>query len=514
MLFDKNTLTEFTNSQGMEEALRNVKMMNINGINDWYYFAILGKNEEVGHSEFERVTHRNPYSHMTDKQKQDMEGYRLQAITEIINICSDINPSYANKQIQRVMKGELDILLVVDKSPVGLSNPANFYKKKHLRILGFLIAELGECHNKPDVWSVNLICTTETKIGKRPAKLKSTFLLGAFLYCIKEYHCRLNPSSPKEGILELASGYENISGFVSYSKMGFIPDNTLYGSGCFQDVGNLPMISRLPEQDKEDIINATLGRMPLTVPDSTGILKNYVLFKLDPNAARKITELSNVIHLLSITGPSALNAYYYFKKNFNAYLDDVKHEKLDKWIEYFTEERDKMYRFLATEAALQTAPPPASPGYSLPSPPSSPLVHVPQLRPDSPGYSLPSPPSSPLVQTPPPPPRLRGVPQLLTLPEYSPQPDIFEYSPPPVQTLRVPHLQLPVQTPPPPRPSFSPVTLKLKVPVTLKKLKVPKLKKKGTRKMFPHQQQSPTTSIDGGTRKLYRKRSRSGVPFI
>lgn len=43
-------------------------------------------------------------------------------------------------------------------------------------VLGFVIAELGECKREPNVYAVNLICS-QSGLGK--------LLLGACLYCIK-----------------------------------------------------------------------------------------------------------------------------------------------------------------------------------------------------------------------------------------------------------------------------------------------------------------------------------------
>lgn len=43
-------------------------------------------------------------------------------------------------------------------------------------VLGFVIAELGECAKEPNVYAVNLICS-QSGLGK--------LLLGACLYCIK-----------------------------------------------------------------------------------------------------------------------------------------------------------------------------------------------------------------------------------------------------------------------------------------------------------------------------------------
>jgi hypothetical protein len=97
-------------------------------------------------------------------------------------------------------------------------------------VLGFIIAELGECAKEPNVYAVNLICS-QSGLGK--------LLLGACLYCIKFN----DDVSEKRCILELAHAYKNTPGFFMYTKLGFNLDDSLIGENgvCFFDILHLPM---------------------------------------------------------------------------------------------------------------------------------------------------------------------------------------------------------------------------------------------------------------------------------
>jgi len=149
-------------------------------------------------------------------------------------------------------------------------------------VLGFVLAELGECTRKPNVWCVKLICVRKIE----GITIKSNILLGAFLYCIN------NSSYPKEAILELAMGYNNMSGFISYTKMGFDKDLKLFNKkDCFSELDNLPM--RVGNISNNDLIisRATDGERRIVSPDEddSGL---YNIGKIDDADTRRI-ELQN-----------------------------------------------------------------------------------------------------------------------------------------------------------------------------------------------------------------------------
>jgi len=149
-----------------------------------------------------------------DKYTQD-ELYK-----RIGSICgSDVGRRYRAIALDDAifsMKSQFDILFLQNKSDDN--------------VLGFVIAELGECAREPNVYAVNLICS-QSGLGK--------LLLGACLYCIK-YN---DDVSEKKCILELAHAYKNTPGFFMYTKLGFNLDDSLIGEEgeCFFDYLHLPM---------------------------------------------------------------------------------------------------------------------------------------------------------------------------------------------------------------------------------------------------------------------------------
>jgi hypothetical protein len=149
-----------------------------------------------------------------DKYTQD-ELYQ-----RIGSICgSDVGRRYRANALDDAiisMKSKFDILFLQNKTGDN--------------VLGFIVAELGECAKEPNVYAVNLICS-QSGLGK--------LLLGACLYCIK-YN---DDVSEKRCILELAHAYKNTPGFFMYTKLGFnLDDNLTEKEGvCFFDYLHLPM---------------------------------------------------------------------------------------------------------------------------------------------------------------------------------------------------------------------------------------------------------------------------------
>lgn len=159
--------------------------------------------------------------------------------------------------------------------------------------ISFLVVEKGECEKLSGAWSVNLICAAL----QSPKGLKGLgqILMGLYLYTIAENE----EVQEKVGVLELANGYINAGGLASYSKLGFVVDESLYGEDCFPNYNNLPMIANDINPDRIiDILN--------NVPDASyqkqqicligdrdiqlyaGICLNLVTFmSLVPEAERK-----------------------------------------------------------------------------------------------------------------------------------------------------------------------------------------------------------------------------------
>lgn len=133
----------------------------------------------------------------------------------------------------------------------------------------FLITELGECKKLSKTISVNLICSAKVN-----AKVKGYHLLGAMMYCIKR-----SKKYEKSAVLELAGRFRNVSGFYSYSTVGFERDETLFGNDCFSDPNNLPMRVKLGRGISLDtIIDHASGKRVPNVKDETNLFENKQYF--------------------------------------------------------------------------------------------------------------------------------------------------------------------------------------------------------------------------------------------
>jgi hypothetical protein len=159
--------------------------------------------------------------------------------------------------------------------------------------ISFLVVEKGECSKLSGAWSVNLICAAL----QSPKGLKGLgqILMGLYLYTIAENE----EVQEKVGVLELANGYINAGGLASYSKLGFVIDDSLYGEDCFPNYNNLPMIARDINPDRViDILNnvpdSAYSKEPICLIGDrdiqlyAGICLNLVTFMtLVPEAERK-----------------------------------------------------------------------------------------------------------------------------------------------------------------------------------------------------------------------------------
>jgi hypothetical protein len=162
-------------------------------------------------------------------------------------------------------------------------------------VLGFIIVEKGECKLLKDIYSVHLICSRESK----SKAIKGVILLGAYLYCIKSSDEITDKN--KRGILELAGGYMNLSGFFAYSKLGFNKDNSLYNElNCFKDAGNLPMSVDLTKYSSRDIIDMVNGTKKRNdIEDDTGIYQIGVpKDEIEKRVQTNVAILSNMKQLL------------------------------------------------------------------------------------------------------------------------------------------------------------------------------------------------------------------------
>ena len=117
-------------------------------------------------------------------------------------------------------------------------------KDKLDQLNGILIVSKTECQN---YWSLKLICTNLKGTGH--------ILFGLYLYALKKINQKI-------GILELAQGYANMSGFCLYSKFGFEENFELDCEEYIKDdnLGNVKMTVDMNKLTKIKIINIILGK--------------------------------------------------------------------------------------------------------------------------------------------------------------------------------------------------------------------------------------------------------------
>ena len=233
-------------------------------------------------------------------------------LPRLASICQDISEGYGQYAVQSLLdrSNQFDLLVALhaDYNDVDrLGKTTTVSERKINKIAAFIIVELGECKKKPKTVSVNLICGKNIQLYPRgvPA-FKAAILLGAYLYCIK------NSNLDQEGILELASGYTNAAGFMTYTKLGFNYDKNLHGDNCFEDFINLPMSVNLVKMTPETIINL-VGDVTKRRIDNTD--DPTMLYKLKPYKDTKKNELlllqniSNILYRLELDGGKALTHY-------------------------------------------------------------------------------------------------------------------------------------------------------------------------------------------------------------
>jgi hypothetical protein len=208
------------------------------------------------------------------------KGFELLTFTELMQngqlsgdniplLCPKINPGYVIDTLKKAQdERKFDSIFIVDRS------------QEVIMIKGFIVIELGECAMHEQVWSVRLICALPG-LG--------ISLLGSFLYCLKNTFIVLNaPAEYQFAVLELSGNYENMAGFMLYTKLGFDKDLSLFRSDCtcFCQMGTLPMkadLSRLSPEVIMGIIEGNTDRA--AIDDNTGLYSLYK--KYPPNSDQK-----------------------------------------------------------------------------------------------------------------------------------------------------------------------------------------------------------------------------------
>jgi hypothetical protein len=212
-------------------------------------------------------------------------GYSADAMMSAFGVRTEDDDYYDWRK-----KFNYDILFAMDNRIMNVPESKTKSSRDMLNsIVGVIILEKGECDVRPNSWCVKVICV-------KPSSVKGSMLMGACLYCIKN-----NPRIKPECLLELADGYSNLPAFYSYTALGFLRDDSLWGDQCFHTKYCMPMRADLSKISQGDIINKVLGTAPTFVLDSradpSGLWnrKCYV-FKYKDNAVLKeIQTISNLM---------------------------------------------------------------------------------------------------------------------------------------------------------------------------------------------------------------------------
>ena len=301
-LFDKNfeKLKEFREDPRMVKALKNYTILSKKEFLNWF----------------------TPAPEPTrSKTAKTIKKANSKLIQELLNeVCQNaIGASYARDTFSRVMPQRVhenipptnkydnetqrirtaywfdsskdnnyDLIVAVNKDTLHDSTAT--IQDKIKSVASFLITELGECKKKPKTISVNLICS------RRGSPIKAYHMLGAMLYCIKA-----DTKYDREAILELAGSYMNIPGFISYSRIGFDRDGTLFGNDCFPEIDLLPMSVNLDFVDREEILDyasATVTRKDVT--DESNLYLGYLHKNQKPETQEALSQLGIFLHKIKL----------------------------------------------------------------------------------------------------------------------------------------------------------------------------------------------------------------------
>ena len=289
-----NGLEDYRNDPKIAKMLNGCELMNHAEFMEWYL------PDDIRYSA--RIESEYPGSVKRRKvENKEVRNHAMEVLEELAtNVCeSNIDDEYGQRTMKKLKKAShFDLLVAVDTK-----------KKKVLSsVVAFIIVEKGECSlslsgsiDRSEVYSVNLICRREEKPNKK--SVKGVVLLGAYMYCIKNNE-NIHVDD-KIGILELAGAYTNLSGFFSYTKVGFDKDSSFFGKRCFDDADNLPMSVDINQYSNTDIIQLVSGEKKRdSVKDDTGIYELGLPDKNDETGIQYqmlIAQICSLQHLMNLS---------------------------------------------------------------------------------------------------------------------------------------------------------------------------------------------------------------------
>lgn len=225
------------------------------------------------------------------------------------------------------------------------------------KIDAFILIEKGECSKLPLTYSVNLICSRPELKGSNGIG-GGLFLLASFLYCLKHYFIT-NEIVDQKAILELAGSYENIQGFITYTKLGFRKNVSLTGDDCLAGIKekNLPMITNLTRVQPNDFLDfldkkipyiksAGLAQLYRHIDDDTGLFNLFRTY----TPGRKNETKSKQYAQLEKQKECALDATILAEKQFSGGRTDIERRNLEycknQYEDLFSDSRSYLVRYL------------------------------------------------------------------------------------------------------------------------------------------------------------------------
>ena len=312
----------------------NFVLLNFDEFLDWYMPEPARTSSRAVTSKFSSTAAQ---VQAINQEKQDAAKI---VFPKLASLCRDIDETYGADAIKDLFKSnktfDLFVAVLADYNTVRTSgNVEKDSQRKLDKVCAFIIVELAECRRKPNTVSVKLICGKPLSWYEDLGipQFKAYILLGAYLYCIK------NTTYDQLGILELAGGYTNPAGFMSYTKLGFNYDKSLTtGLDCFDDILNLPMSVNLVKMTPETIIKLAGDRTDRRVDN---IDDPTMLYKLKPYRKAKENELillqniSNILYRLelgTVNGKSAIDYYTNVKPSKNPLLNSIEKGLINEYM--------------------------------------------------------------------------------------------------------------------------------------------------------------------------------------
>jgi hypothetical protein len=334
-LFSLHKLNSYRDNASVIQALGGVQLLNFKEFSKWYKDPdpkILPVREAA-------LTSYYPTEELLEEERLESDEIAMAAAINNLTegVCQDkIASHYLEGSLKKAYDSRFFDLLVAVIPGYEELNDTTAYpmstkqrsREKIGKVVGFIIAQYGECKTHPNAYAVNLICTRSID----GYFIKGALLLGAYMYCIKQ-----TEHAEQLGVLELAFGYDNIGGFFAYTKMGFDKDYTLVKEGCFEDYENLPMSVNLQNYSLDNIIGLATGIAPRPlsdVKDDTGLYALGLPQKgnsMQSTLQNKIASNANLLYLLNLATMKdpRLGVYSYLYKNYGIANDKISQNIID-----------------------------------------------------------------------------------------------------------------------------------------------------------------------------------------